>query len=275
VAVRFVAVGDVMVDVVCAALPAPGERLHDSVTLRAGGSAVNAALAAVAAGAEATVVGRIGADGAGDLVLRELETAGIHAVLARDGERPTGVTVTLGGGSVVASRGANEALALADVPAPLEGDALLVSGFALFQRGSSAAARMALDAFSGSWAGVDAGSPALAPAARDLPPAPPGRSTVLLATADEAQALTAAEPEQAARQLAERFTVACVKLGDVGALAASGDELERRRVAPRPGAAVGAGDALGAALLVALAEGLSLGRALELACEAGARAAAA
>ena len=98
---------------------------------------------------------------------------------------------------------------------------------------------------------------------------------MLLATAAEARALTGAEPEQAARELAARFTVACVKLGEEGALAASGGELERSRVqSPASVSPVGAGDALGAVLLLALAEGLPLGRALELACEAGARAAA-
>jgi sugar/nucleoside kinase (ribokinase family) len=66
--VKFVAVGDVFVDVTCATRPPHGERVHSSVALQAGGSAVNAAVCAARLGAMATVVGRVGADPAGDLV---------------------------------------------------------------------------------------------------------------------------------------------------------------------------------------------------------------
>jgi sugar/nucleoside kinase (ribokinase family) len=178
--------------------------------------------------------------------------------------------------SVVANRGANARLAPEDIPDVLEADALLVSGFALFQSGSSEAARTALHRFAGAWAGVDLSSPTLAAAARDVDFGDAGRRrTVLLATADEARAMTGEEPEDAARILASRFALACIKLGEQGAVAAAGDRVERRAVdlvARR--SPFGAGDAFGAVLLVALAAGTPLGRALELACTAGARAAA-
>jgi sugar/nucleoside kinase (ribokinase family) len=93
--VRFVAVGDVMVDVVCAERPPPGERVHSDVILRAGGSAVNAAVCAAALGAAATVVGRVGADPAGDLVLASLAALGVDAHLARDPELRTGAAVVM------------------------------------------------------------------------------------------------------------------------------------------------------------------------------------
>jgi 2-dehydro-3-deoxygluconokinase len=266
-----------MVDVVCAAEPPqPGTRVHAGVSVRAGGSAVNAALAAAALEAAPLVVGRVGSDSLGDLVVGELARRGIDARIARDGELPTGAAVAFAGAgpgpAVVAHRGANARFAPGDVPDPLEADALFVSGFALLQEGSADAARAALDRFTGHWAGVDAASPRLAAAAaeRGLERAGAG-ANVVFATAEEARALTGAGPEESARALASRFTVACVKLGEEGALAAQGDRVERRsppRV--RQGAALGSGDALAAGLLVALARGASLGDALELGCEAGA-----
>jgi ribokinase len=278
--VHFVSVGDVMVDVVCSQLPPPNARVHAEVSIRVGGSAVNAAAAAAAAGTSAAVVGRVGSDPAAELVAAELEQLGIEANLARDRDLPTGMAVSLGADpsspSVVANRGANARLSPADIPDTLEADALFVSGFALFQAGSAEAARTALDRFTGAWAGVDVSSPTLAAAARDVDFRDAGkRQTVLLATADEARAMTGEEPEEAARRLAARFSVACVKLGERGALAAAGDRVERRavdRVARR--SPFGAGDAFGAVLLVALAAGAPLGGALDLACAAGARAAA-
>jgi sugar/nucleoside kinase (ribokinase family) len=277
--VRFVAVGDVMVDVVCSQLPAAGTRVHANVTMRAGGSAVNAAAAAASWGASAAVIGRVGSDRAAELVAAELDELGIEAHLARDPDLPTGMAVSLGGDpsrpSVVAARGANARLSPEDIPDPLEANALLVSGFALFQDGSAAGARAALDRFEGGWIGIDVSSPALAPSALDLVLDEGGRRTVVLATAGEARAMTGEEPEQAARTLASRFSVACIKLGEQGALAVAGDRVERRAVDPVARASpFGAGDAFGAVLLVAVAAGESLGSALESACAAGARAAA-
>ena len=247
--------------------------------MRAGGSAVNAAAAAVAAGSSAAVLGRIGSDPPGELVAAELEALDIEAHLARDQELPTGIAVSLGDDpsspSVVANRGANARLSPEDIPDVLEGEALLVSGFALFQTGSSEAARAALDRFAGSWVGVDVSSPRLAAAARDFELGDEGqRRTVLLATGDEARAMTGEEPEAAARTLASRFSVACIKLGKQGAIAADSDRVERVAVDPvARRSPFGAGDAFGAVLLIALAAGTPLGRALDLACAAGARAA--
>ena len=276
---RLVAVGDVMVDVVCSAVPPPDARVHAEVSIRAGGSAVNAAVAAAAAGASAAVVGRIGSDPAAELVVAELAELGIEANLARDHDFPTGVAVSLGADFEPERRGESRrerATVTGGIPEPIEADALFVSGFALFQTGSSEAARTALDRFAGAWAGIDAGSPTLAAAAREADLGEAGRRrTVVLTTADEARAMTGDEPEQAARMLASRFAVACVKLGEEGALAAGGDQIERRAVEPVVRRSpFGAGDAFGAVLLVALAAGDPLGRALELACAAGARAAA-
>jgi sugar/nucleoside kinase (ribokinase family) len=133
--VKLVTVGDVMLDVVADRLPVAGERTHGAVQLRPGGSAVNAALAARELGAAAQVVGRVGRDPAGDMIVVALEESGVEARLARDKELPTGTAIALSA-AVVADRGANARLSSDDLPSPLQGDALLVSGFALFQEGS-------------------------------------------------------------------------------------------------------------------------------------------
>jgi ribokinase len=225
--VRFVAVGDAFVDVVSDAFPQPRERRHGNVALRAGGSSVNAALVARSLGAEARVVARVGSDPAADLVVATLERHGVEAHLARDDELPTGTAVALGD-AVVADRGANARLSPDDLPVPLQGDALLVSGFALFQDGSREAAHAALQRFDGPWTAVDLASPRLAQLDFD--------ARVVFATAAEAEAVPG---------LDERFEIVCRK-DDYGVARTS---------------AFGAGDAFAAAFLVALAEGTEVGEA--------------
>jgi sugar/nucleoside kinase (ribokinase family) len=271
---RFVAVGDVLVDVVCAAVPRAGQRIHSSVSLQPGGSAVNAAVCAARLGADATVVGRIGSDPAADIVESFLTQQNVATCLARDQELRTGIAVVLveqDATCIVADRGANARFSSEDVPDPLEADVLLVSGFALLQPGSDAAARTALDRFDGRLAAVDLASPKLA-ARPDL-----GKMTrgvqVVFATEAEARAVTEASPEEAARALASRYPIACVKLGREGALAARGDVIERSAAPPVvPTVALGAGDAFAAAFLLALLADEPLRGALEAACEAGAAA---
>jgi ribokinase len=191
------------------------------VRLRAGGSAVNAALVARELGADAQVVGRVGADAAGDLVVAALEEHRLDVRLARDRELSTGTAVALGD-SVVADRGANARLSPDDLPSPLRGDALLVSGFALFQDGSRDAALAALEAFDGEWTAVDLASPRLARADFD--------ARIVFATRAEARAVP---------RLESRFEIVCLK-----------DDYGVERTSP-----FGAGDAYAAAFLVALAGG--------------------
>ena len=236
---KLVTVGDVMVDVVAERLPERGERAHGGVQLRAGGSAVNAALVARELGAEAQVVGRVGSDAAGDLVVAMLEGRGVEARLARDADLPTGTAVALAD-AVMADRGANARLSPGDIPSPLRGDALLVSGFALFQDGSREAALAALAAFEGAWTAVDLASPRLARADFD--------ARVVFATEAEARAVPG---------LDGRYELVCLK-----------DDYGVARTSP-----FGAGDAFAAAFLVALAGGTDPDEARERAREAAARAA--
>jgi sugar/nucleoside kinase (ribokinase family) len=238
--VKLVTVGDVMVDVVGDRLPRRGERAHGSILLRAGGSAVNAALVAAGLGANATVVGRIGSDPAGDLVVATLDAEGVEPHLARDDELPTGVAIALPD-AVVASRGANARLSIDDLPTPLQGDALLVSGFALFQDGSREAASEALERFDGPWTAVDLAAPRLA--SLDF------EARVVFATREEAEAVPGLE---------ERYEIVCFK-----------DDYGVARTSP-----FGAGDAFAAAFLVAAAKGADLDDARARARAAAATAAA-
>jgi sugar/nucleoside kinase (ribokinase family) len=236
--VKLVTVGDVMLDVIADRLPGAGQRAHGSVQLRAGGSAVNAALAARELGADAQVVGRVGDDPAGELIAAKLAEQGVDARLARDHDLPTGTAIALHD-AVVADRGANARLSPDDLP-PLRGDALLVSGFALFQEGSREAAEAALASFEGEWTAVDLASPRLARLDFD--------ARVVFATQAEAQAVPGLE---------ERFELVCLK-----------DDYGVERSTP-----FGAGDTFAAAFLVALADGADVEGARESAREAAARAA--
>ena len=151
----------------------------------------------------------------------------------------------------------------------MQADAVLVSGFALFQSGSSEAGKAALRRFEGQWAAVDLSSPKLA-AGAELEVG----ANIVFATAEEAEAATGLEPEPAARELGRHFEVVCIKLGADGALALRGAELERATPSPVVRTSpFGAGDAFAGTFLVALARGDDIGRALEQACSAGARAA--
>jgi ribokinase len=264
----LIAVGDVMLD---GTLPAPvtGRRVHGRIELRAGGSAANAALAAVRLGAKAAVVGRVGADAAGRLVADDLAAAGVEAHLARDAAAATGCVVVVGS-EIVADPGASARLAPDDVPAVLEAGAVLVSGYSLLQAGSEAAARAACERARTEWLAVDAASTNLVTAfGVERFFAATATVDVLLANADEALALTGLEGEAAATDLAQRYRVACVKGGSEGAVAASAGVTGHASVQPIEGvSALGAGDAFAAGLLLALAGGAELAAALQAGCAA-------
>jgi ribokinase len=265
----LIAVGDVMLD---GSLPAPAARgrVHGRIELRVGGSAANAALAAARLGASTAVVGRIGADAAGRLIEDELTAAGVEPLLARDDEARTGCVVVVGGTSIVADPGASTRLAPGDVPETLEAGAVLVSGYSLLQPGPEAAARAALERARTDWLAVDAASARLVEAfgvERFFEAT--AAVGVLLVNAEEALALTGLEAEEAARALARRYRVVCVKCGSAGALAATGEDVVRAEVqAVERADTLGAGDAFAGGLLVALARDAELGAALRAGCDA-------
>ncbi len=246
--------------------------MHGRIELRAGGSAANAAHAAVRLKARAAVIGRVGADAAGRLVADSLAADGVEALLTFDADAPTGCVVVVGGTSIVADPGASARLAPDDLPATLDAGAVLVSGYTLLQLGPEPAARAAVERARTSWLAVDVGTARLVAAFgvdRFLEATSAVR--VLLANADEARALTGLEAEDAAVALARHYDVVCVKLGSAGALAARGEDVVRAPVQPiERDDSLGAGDAFAGGFLVALARGADLPFALRAGCDAAA-----
>ena len=212
---RFVAVGDVMVDVT-----ASGVGHAARISLAPGGSAVNAAIWAAAAGADATVVGRVGDDLGGRALRTALEERGIRSDFSVDLEAATGTFLVVDG-EIRADRGANACFSPDDLPDRLEADVVLVSGYL---PGRTVA--KALERAEGTWL-------ALAPALLD--PLPPGANAILVDDV-EARRITGSAPEEAARILGESYRLACVTCGADGAVAVLDGRLETSR--PEPVAAV-------------------------------------
>ncbi|MDX6510633.1 MAG: hypothetical protein QOE36_137 [Gaiellaceae bacterium] len=258
---RFVAVGEVMLDISTEAI-VPGERRHAPVRVRAGGSPVTAALSAAHEGVTSGVVGCVGADAAGRAVRADLESAGLEARLDVDDDLPTGTFLEADGGrTVVADRGANARLRLPD--GDIRAEAALVSGYFLFNEApDDTLGRLRAD-----WLAVDAGSARLVEklggeeALRRMTGA-----NALFADDEEARALGSPD------ELAERFRLVCVKRGAAGATATL-DGVRATAEPPEKVATIrsGAGDAFAGALLASLLLGRELPDALARACAAGAR----
>src|SRR5581483_811096 len=248
----LVAAGDVMVDVLA---PALSERpTHAAVTVRAGGSAVNAARAAGSTGRTAAVVGCVGDDGLGRFVREELRDARLEARLGVAAGRGTGRAV-YAGGAVVADRGANAAFSPEHVPDDLRGNAVLVSGYQLLREDSGAGARAALGL--GELKGVDVGSSRLVRAYGV------DRVRALLAGVD---VVFGGEDAVAALGTIDG-TLVVTTLGSRGARVG---ELVVGPPRALPGDPIGAGDAFAGVFLVSLVDGLPLDEALRAACAAGA-----
>jgi sugar/nucleoside kinase (ribokinase family) len=264
----LIAVGDVMLD---GTLPAPvaGTRVHGRIELRAGGSAANAAHAAARLGARAAVVGRVGADAAGRLVADSLAADGVEALLAVDPDAPTGCVVVVGGTSIVADPGASARLTPDDLPATLDAEAVLVSGYTLLQPGPEPAARAAIERARTGWLAVDVGSARLVTAfGVDRFLEATSTVGVLLANTEEARALTGLDAGDAALALARHYDVVCVKLGSAGALAAQGKDVVHAAVQPiERDDTLGAGDAFAGGFLLALTSGADLSAALRAGCD--------
>ncbi|MFC4005279.1 ribokinase [Prauserella oleivorans] len=112
--------------------PAGGETVlaGDTRTLP-GGKGANTAVAAARLGADVALLGALGDDGHGRLLLDSLRSAGVRTDLVRIVDRPTGVayiTVTPDGeNAILVSPGANYALRPADVDGALSGAKVLVA----------------------------------------------------------------------------------------------------------------------------------------------------
>ena len=248
--VRFVAVGELLVDVI-----AEGAGHDAMIRVQPGGSAFNAAVTAAAAGADATVIGTVGDDPAGRMIVGELEAHGIRPNVTVDGGK-TGVFL-LGGGEIRVDRGASHLLA---VPDSIEADAVLVSGYLPPETIADALARARAP-----WVALDAAR---------LEELPDGGNAVI-ANEEAARRLTGMVPEDAARELGSLYRLACVTRGALGAVAVLDGELEAAAPADvADESPPGVGDVFAAVLLVELARAAPLANALAEACRWGALAAA-
>ena len=147
---RVVVLGDLMADVVAAhdGPIASGSDTAARIRLRPGGSAANVAAWLAHAGADVTLIGRVGTDAAAEVALGGLD--GVELRVTHDPERPTGTCVVLvapgGERTMLPDPGANDALSIADIPDDVfDGGTLHVSGYALLRHGPRAAALTAMD----------------------------------------------------------------------------------------------------------------------------------
>ena len=194
--------------------------MHGRVLVRPGGSAANAAVWAVEAGATSRVHARIGSDMAGALLRDELIARGVEPALAIDRTAETGTMLVVHEPrerSMVADRGAGGRLSPDDLPERLEAGAVLVSGYTLLFEPTSAAGVAALERARARFVAVDAASWPMIRSfgvERFLDACAP--ATLLLANEREAEELTGRRDVHAVDELSRRFPVVCVKQGDEG-----------------------------------------------------------
>jgi len=170
-----VVVGDVGLDVITR----PRGEIHwhsdtpSAVALVPGGAGGNSASWLAAAGADVTLLARVGRDAAGTTCRSELEAEGVRCAFGVDDSLPTCMVVILldahGDRTMFPDRGANKAFSVADVALGSLGlpaeprPHLHLSGYVLFDAGSRAAGLEALrQARSLGWTtSVDPQSPSL------------------------------------------------------------------------------------------------------------------
>jgi ribokinase len=251
--VCFLAIGDLMIDVVVAG------RGHDAVArFGPGGTAANVAVWASSLGARTIAVGAVGDDAGSRFLRSELERRGVEPLFAVDPGERTG-TFVLADGELRVDRGANARLEPEALPELPESDVALVSGYLPARTLAAALAGTRAD-----WVMLDAAA---------LESLPEGGNAVV-ANEQQARALTGEEAERAALALGRRYRLACVTCGARGAVAVLDGRPARAEPPHRALQEVpGAGDAFAAGLLVALARGGTLEEALDEGCRCGATAA--
>ena len=202
-AVRFLAVGELLVDVIAA-----GAGHGARIRVRPAGSAFNAAVAAAAAGADAAVIGTVGDDAAGRMILARAGRARCpcRGRRSRRGRPGRSCSPTARSVSTAAS------LTTSSSPIRSTADAVLVSGYV-------PAAAEALASAEADLVALDAAR---------LSELPPGGNAVF-ANEETARRLTGRNGEQAVRVLGERYRLACVTSGEDGAVAILDGRLEAAR----------------------------------------------
>ncbi|MCX7680897.1 MAG: ribokinase [Anaerolineae bacterium] len=280
-AVRITVVGSLNMDMVVRVprLPRPGETVigSDFRTIP-GGKGANQAVAAARLGAQTSMVGRVGRDDFGRLLLDNLAAAQVdHRFVRQDPGAPTGVAFIevddAGKNSIVVASGANARLTPADVDIAA---ATITAASALLLQLEIPLETVARAAAVAHAAGVKV---ILNPApARPLPAELLALVDVLVPNESETEILTGlpvgsqAEAERAALTLLEAGVGAVVlTLGERGALLAQDG---RTQTFPafevKPADVTAAGDAFLAGFAVALAEGKPLAEAVRWGNAAGA-----
>jgi 2-dehydro-3-deoxygluconokinase len=267
----------------------PGRLAHvPSLRLGFGGAEGNVAIGLARLGTAAAWIGRVGADGLGDLITRELRAEGVDLHAAVDQEAPTALMLKerprRGLTRVTYHRDgrAGSRITAEDLPHGLIESAriLHVTGItaglgetaqatlhAAIDRAEAAGVPVSFDVNhrSALWSTSDDAAPAYVRIAR--------RAQIIFAGDDEAQLLTGvAEPRAQLDALtALGATTAVVKLGARGALAAeAGEVLESEAVAVDAVDTVGAGDAFVAGWLAETVRGLDLATRMRTAVTCGA-----
>lgn len=279
-------IGSINMDVVAhvRTVPAAGQTVHgEALHLSPGGKGANQAVAAAQLGARVQMLGRVGDDAFGPVLLAGLSGAGVgtEAVLPVGGGVSSGTAVILVEGSgqnrIVVNAGANGCLREADVlafePVLRQCDVCLLQ---LETPLASVAAAVALCRRLGVRVVLDA-----AP----VPPEPPGREIlgvdVLSPNLGEAAALLGVECPAETLEQAERLGrlllassgagSVVVKAGSAGAVwVEPGRVRVQRALRVEVVDTTAAGDAFTAGLAVGLGEGLEASAALLRACAAGA-----
>lgn len=278
---RILVVGSLNMDLVVQSplIPRPGETIiGGQFATHPGGKGANQAVAAARAGADVSIVGRVGSDAFGDQLLVGLAEAGVGSKhVRRDIDTATGVALIVveqsGQNSIVIAPGANSALTPADVEAAE--DLIAESDLLLLQL------EVPLDTVSraAQLAQNHGTTVILNPApACELPAALLSAVDVLIPNESEAELLTGLsvqteeEAAFAARKLQQQgASVVIITLGSRGTLAADRSVLYRMPAFDvTPVDTTAAGDAFVGAFAVALAKSGALVDAIRWGSAAGA-----
>jgi ribokinase len=273
--------GSINLDYVCRVrrLPAPGETVVAETFERfPGGKGANQAVAAAAWGVATALIGAVGRDDAGDMLISHLQTRGVDvAALHRLADSPSGqaqiFVSSTGENTIVVVGGANRALTAGDVEAAdTTGCRVFVSQL-----------ETPLDAIEALFSGTAARNGIrilnAAPALQDARALLPFADIVVVNESELAFYAGAAGPADApdgaiasARRLVSRADqTIIVTLGAAGAMAVRADShIFAAGCQARVADTTGAGDCFCGVLAAALAEGCSLGQALAVANQAAA-----